>query len=68
MDAVHCNYIIHYFHIICTLLTPQNFAQPFSSIYLGRTLLPWTNWKKNGYAKFWEVNRLHCGLCENGEC
>ena len=40
MDAVHCNYVIHHFHIICTLFTPQNFAQPFSLISLGTTVLP----------------------------
>ena len=21
----------------------------------------------NGYAKFWEVNKVHYGLCENGD-
>ena len=46
MDAVRCNYVIRHFHIKCTLFTPQNFAQPFSSISLGTTVLPWTNWKK----------------------
>ena len=22
----------------------------------------------NGYAKFWAVNKVHYGVCENGEC
>ena len=64
MNAVHCNYVIHHFHIKCTLFTPQNFAQPFSSISLGTTVLPWTNWKKKWLCKILGVNRLHCGLCE----
>ena len=23
--------------------------------------------ENNGYAKFWGVNKVHCGLCENGQ-
>ena len=67
MDAVHCNYVIHHFHIICTLFTPHNFAQLLSSMSLGTTVLPRRNWKKKVYVKFGGVNRLHFGLCENGE-
>ena len=67
MDAVHCNYVIHHFHIIFTLFTPQNFAQPFSLISLGTTVLPSTNCKKKWLCKILGVNRLYCGLCENGE-
>ena len=26
------------------------------------------NCKNNGYAKFCRVNKMHYGLCENGEC
>ena len=34
---------------------------------LGITVVP-REIADNGYEKFWEVNKVHYGLCENGEC
>ena len=33
---------------------------------LGITVVP-KEIQDNGYAKFWGVNKVHYGLCENGE-
>jgi len=33
---------------------------------LGVTAVP-REIEDNGYANFWGVNKVHCGLCENGE-
>lgn len=58
---------------------PTNFAEPFCSISLGTTVIPRRNWKqwlwKNWGREVWggeggeggEGNKMHCGLCENGE-
>ena len=35
-------------------------------LLLGITVVP-REIEDNGYAKFWVVNKLHYGLCENGE-
>ena len=50
---------VHHFHIhlACILFTPQ--------FLLGITLVP-REIKDNGYAKFWEVNKVR-DLSENGE-
>ena len=34
---------------------------------LGITVVP-REIQNNSYAKFWGVNKVHYGLCENGEC
>ena len=34
---------------------------------LGITVVP-RQIEDNGYAKFWEVNKVPYGPCENGEC
>ena len=35
-------------------------------ILLGITVFP-REIENNGYAKFWGVNKVHYGLCENGQ-
>ena len=40
--------------------------EPLFPILLGITVVP-REIENNGYAKFWGVNKVHCGLCENGQ-
>ena len=48
---------------IMLLVYPQNFAYPLSTISLGTTVLLRRNWKQ----WFWGANKVHFGLCENGD-
>ena len=45
------------------MFTPHNHCLGF---ILGRLLYP-EEIGNNSYAKFWEVNKMHFGLYENGE-
>ena len=45
-----------------TILHNQSFQVLQSITVVPREL------ENNGYAKFWGVNKVHYGLCENGEC
>ena len=40
--------------------------EPLFPILLGITVVP-REIENNGYAKFWGVNKVHYGLCENGQ-
>ena len=66
---------IHYFHIdhnspCLPPLPTHKFcitnASDSSWSFLGRLSYP-TEIAHNGYANFWRVNKMHYGLCENGE-
>ena len=59
---------IHHFHLdhnaphlLLNILHSHCFQFP-----LGITVVP-REIEDNGYAKFWRVNKVHYGLCENGE-
>ena len=40
--------------------------EPLFPILLGITVVP-REIENNGYAKFWGVNKVRYGLCENGQ-
>ena len=57
----------------CTLFNPPPPPPPQKKVHnhcfqflLGISVVP-RDIKDNGYAKFWGVNKVHCGRCENGE-
>ena len=60
---------IHYFHIDhhAPCLPPKFLYDHCFQFVLGITVVP-REIKDNGNAKFWGVNKVHYGLCENGEC
>ena len=47
-------------HLAYPLPPPRNFASPLSLISLGTTVKYPGEIGNNGYAKFWEVNKVHC--------
>ena len=59
---------IHYFHIDhnAPCFIPPEFCKTIVSNSPGYNSCP-TEIQDNDYAKFWEVNKVHYGLCENDE-
>jgi len=57
---------IHHFHLDHNALhlLPKILHSHCFQFFLGITVIPREG---NGYAKFWGVNKVHYGLCENGE-
>lgn len=53
-------------HLFLVLFIPQNFAYQLFPILLGIRAIP-REIEDDGYAKFWGVNKVHHGLCENDE-
>ena len=62
---ISCN---NYFHIDhnAPCLPPKILHNHCFQILQGITVVP-REIVNNGYAKFWGVNKVHYGLCENGE-
>ena len=62
---ISCN---HYFHIDhnAPCLPPKILHNHCFQILQGITVVP-REIENNGYEKFWGVNKVHYGLCENGE-
>ena len=60
---------IHHFHIDdnAPCLPARLLHNHCCQFLLGITIVP-REIEDNGYAKFWEVNKVHYGLCEIGEC
>ena len=61
-------FVIHHFHIDHNApCLPSKILHNYCFQYLlGITVVP-RKIKDSGYAKFWGVNKVHFGLCENGE-
>ena len=57
------------FSISFCLYSLRNGAQPRALGARGSTIIAFVprEIKNNGYAKFWGVNKVHYGLCVNGE-
>ena len=59
---------IHHFHMDYndSCLRPKNLRNHCFQFLLSITVVP-REIEDNGYAKFWVLNKIHYGLCENGE-